>query len=51
MGVFSIDMKAAQVTNSTAPPSIAQPVTAPLDNGAGLTYRDKVSASRVVITS
>ena len=57
MGTFSINMKSAQVTETTpavssgagspsATASLAGPtitgVIAPLDDGFGLTYRDKV---------
>ena len=57
MGTFSINMKSAQVTETTAVssgagspsataslagPTITGGVIAPLDDGFGLTYRDKV---------
>jgi hypothetical protein len=58
MGTFSINMKSAQVTENTpavssgagspsataslAGPTITGGVIAPLDDGFGLTYRDKV---------
>lgn len=60
-GTFSIDMKSAQFTDTTSVaasgtasltgPTITGGVIAPIDDGTGLTYRDKVQRRAAVIDS